>query len=162
MASIRIAAFDQSGLELINRQLEQFDLLKKQIANLQSSADASQQRIAELQNQKQSTGANNLIFTWAGGGNLLTWAQGYVQDRVGVIYPVPAGARVSTPAQVYWMGWNPAQQQMSAVPALTQLTAIPTILVICSVRTGGADGVAGGGGTDPGGVGVIGKEYTLL
>lgn len=160
----RLTAFDASGLELINRQLETFDLQKKQIANLTTQTGDLLTRIASLENQKQTTGANNLTFTWTGPSGTISWAQGFVEDRQGNIYPVAAGSLLANASTHYWYAWNPSQRSMSQQQLLTQLTALSQLLIVCGLMTGtsGQTAAAGGGGTDPGGVGVIGKDYALL
>lgn len=160
----RLTAFDQSGLELINRQLETFDLQKKQIATLNSQTASLLQRIASLENQKQTTGANNLVFTWTGPSSTISWAPGFVEDRQGNVYPVVAGSLTANASTHYWYAWNPKQAAMSQQQLLTELTGLSNLLVVCGLVTGtsGQTAAAGGGGTDAGGVGVIGKDYALL
>jgi hypothetical protein len=167
MPSEKITAFNQAAVETINRKLETFDLQQKQIATMRSTLNLLQTSLTTLQAQRQTVGANNLLFTWAGGSLTIAWASGYIQDTRGggnTTVPVAAGSQVVAASTEYWIGYNPSQQQMSFQANLPSLTNIPNIIVVCRLLTGGGgdSGPAGGGGTETSGSGALGKEYTLF
>ena len=167
MPSERLTKFDQSGIEIINRKLETFDLQQKQIATLKSTVNSLQSTLDALQAQRQTVGANNILFTWTGGTLTLSWSAGYVQDtrgRANATVPVAAGSQLVAASTYYWIGYNPNQMQMSIQTDLTKLTALPAMILICRLYTGtaGQSGNAGGGGSEATGNGALAKEYKLF
>lgn len=167
MASERLTRFDQSGLEIINRKLETFDLQQKQIATLKSTVSSLQSTLSALQAQRQTVGANNLLFNWDGPSLTLSWAAGYIQDTRGAAnatVPVAAGSQLLAASTYYWIGYNPNQRQVSIQSDLTKLTAISAMILVCRIFTGTniQTGAAGGGGSETTGNGALGKEYKLF
>ena len=162
MASEFLTAFDSSGLEIINRKLETFDLQQKQIAILKNSIKGLQANVNSLQNQKQSVGSNNLVLSWSGPTLKVSWPAAFVISRAGVTYHIAAGEVAVAASTSYWFAWNITQYTMSFNQSLQALDNLPNLIVICRITTGtsGQSGVAGGGGSDPGATGAIGKEYS--
>jgi len=161
MATERITAFDESGLNLINRKLETFDLQQKQIMLVKNSLANLNASITDLQNRKQTVGADNLSLTWTGATQLVSWPAAFVYSKEQETFAIPAGSVAALSSTAYWFAWSPSQATMSFNTNLQTLNAINNLIVICQITTGtsGQSGLAGGGGTDPGGVGPIGKEY---
>lgn len=166
------------SLDQINRQIDNIDILQKQIADLQQKLSHVGQtaNISDPTHAPQTT--NNLTFTWTGGSQVLSWLQGYIKDKnwaaqttsnPAVIssakgqqhtYTVPAGSLSLAPSTYYWLGWDPAHQIMLATQDVSTLHGNRNAHVICQVftGTGGQTGTAGGGGST-GGVDLSGARY---
>lgn len=132
----------------VHHQREQIELLRKQ-----------QIKLAE---QRTTAGANDLTFTWTDATTTISWAAGFIRDHGGErVLHVPAGSRAGLTANTfYWAGWNPVHQTMSFEKSIDTLNQVKNIVIVCRIQTGnGANGTAGGGGSEAGGDGILNKEY---
>ena len=159
-----------ADLAIINSELKRLDQYQSQLSGLTDRLVSLETHTAEIRDTRAIPSVNNLIFTWTGGTLTLSWPAGFVQDSSLTHYPVVAGSLVLVASTVYWLAWNPRQQVMAFNTSLHTLfsnsdafTAAPAgnNLIVSSVKTGtgGQTGVAGGGGSDPGGTGPSGKAY---
>jgi hypothetical protein len=149
-------------LPQLNRELTRIDTHESQIASLKSQFGIVTKHLDEIKNRREVVSTNNLTFTWTGGTLKLSWAAGFLRDNALKYYTALAGTSLAlTASTYYWIGWNPKQAQMSFQTSLDKLTNLGNILVVCRVFTGtaGQSGVAGGGGSEPGGDGVSGATY---
>lgn len=168
----------QVTLDQINRQIDLLDTLHAQVQDLQKQLNFSAQHVAVTDPIHAPTTSNNMIFTWTGGSQQLSWVQGFLKDKNWTaqttadpavkssakgqqhMFPIPAGAVPVNPSTFYWLGWDPVHQKMLATTDVSALHGNYNVHVICQVFTGtaGQTGVAGGGGSN-GGVDLSGTRY---
>lgn len=157
---------------IVNKELQRLDLHQQQLSELTNRLSILEKHTQQIRDARQILSINNLVFTWTGGTLTLSWPAGFVQDSSLRNWPVQAGSLVLIASTVYWLAWNPPQQKMVAATNLNTLTAgghqgdinspSGNNLIVCSLKLGsaGQTGVAGGGGSDTGGNGPSGKQYT--
>jgi hypothetical protein len=146
----------------LNQALRRAETAEQQTKKLTTEVETLRQRVTELEDTREVSSSNNIVFTWAGGTATLSWADGYVQDKAEKVYPVTAGSRVLTASTVYWVAWNFAHKVMAFSEDVTPLQTNKYNLVLCSLKTGSAvqNGDAGGGGTEAGGSGITGGRFS--
>ena len=160
-------------LSIVNKEFNRIDAHEARLTALEAQIGILNLHTQQIRDTRQVVSLNNLVFTWTGSTTTLSWDAGYVQDSSLRNYPVPAGSKVLGASGTFWLAWNPKQGQMATATTLATLVsggitssivtqnAAGNNLIICSVLTGtsGQSGVAGGGGSDPGGSGPCGKQY---
>ena len=156
----------KKDLPRLNRELRRLDRDIRQARQLEQKVELLTKQNAELRDKRELVSTNNLTLVWDGPNLKVTWVAGYVKDKNGKIYQVPAGQKTGLVINTYyWFGWNPVHQTMGVASNPESLTAIKNILIICRLYTGSAiqTANAGGGGTETNTtLGASGKEYKLL
>jgi hypothetical protein len=144
---------DPIDLALLNQLSQHVEELQRQITDIKRGVKQHNKEIIDLQNTTDDLYFNTIEFTWTGGTTLVSWNAGFVQDKAGKVYPVPAGSKTLSASTEYWAAWNPVHQVMAFDTSLTSLIPNKNNLVLCQITTGsGAQtGTAGGGGSKPGG-----------
>lgn len=152
-------------LPSLNKELSKFDLHDQQINDLKSQVGQLQKQLLvdTTTGPENHLSQNNIIFTWTGSTTTLSWAPAYIHSN-GTYIHIAAGSLSLTASTYYWMAWNSIHQSMSAQTNYQNLiNALGSgklfILAQIFTGTGGQTGAAGGGGTEPGGVGNNGKQY---
>lgn len=132
------------------RDIRRVDQLEREVAHMRTKLERAEEKLRVAEERREPSSSNNIIFVWDGPNLKLTWAAGYVRDKDGRYYTIPAGERTGLSASsFYWMAWNPVHQVMVASAKLETVLPNKNNLVICSLKTGtgGASGTAGGGGS---------------
>lgn len=144
-------------LRQLDQALGDIQALKQQVNRTQTSSNLT------TQSHEPST-INNITFTWTGSTTTLSWSQGYLQDKSGTHYSIPAGSTVVAASTAFWAAWNTTQNQMIITSNFASLWTNQNNLLICSLYTGtsGQSGAAGGGGTEAGGAGISGRNYKMF
>jgi hypothetical protein len=146
----------EKDLPKLNAALQSIDDLRDEILGVSKQIHTTAQKVKTLQGKQSNfTAINNLTFTWA--NPTLSWPAGFIRDTAGDNFPVAAGSITGlTNGGTYWLAWNEGHSVLAAVTDVSTI-ALPINLVVCRVTL--AAGVVGCGGSEPGGVGVAGKEY---
>jgi hypothetical protein len=152
-------------LPRLNTEIQRLDLHQQQITALQTQVGQLQKTLLvdTVQGPTNHLSQNNIVFTWTGSTLTLSWAPAFIHS-VGNYLHIATGHMVLAASTYYWMAWNSKHQTMSAqtsYQALLQANGANNLSILCQIFTGtaGQSGPAGGGGTEPGGVGNNGKQY---
>jgi hypothetical protein len=152
----------QKDLPVLNRALAQLDQLAAIVKEHGYFFTQINDTLSGLVHQQDAVASNNLMLTWSGSTLKFTWPAAFVRDTTGKYYPIEAGTSpVLTASTYYWVAYNPNQGTLSFNTNIATLMNIPSSLIICQIYAGTSaqSGTAGGGGTDPGTVGIIGRTY---
>lgn len=161
MSNVKITDITKD-LPILNEQLERINAIENLVKSHDFFLTQINHTLQKQIHQQDAAGSNSLMLTWAGSTGKFSWPAGFIRDITGVYHPIPAGTSVAlSPSTYYWVAWNPSQQSMSFQTSLATLQNIPQSLIAFQVFTGtaGQSGSAGGGGTDPGGTGYLGRAY---
>lgn len=164
MPNIKINSFPKD-IQVLNQALQELDTHTDTLRLVQKQQKLLTTQVQAIQNKREVFSTNNLKFHWTGSTLTLSWDPGYIIDKLGGTVPTVGGISPQLVANTYyWIGWSDIQKQMSFQQKAGSLAVIPGIHVVANIftGTGGQTGVAGGGGSEPGGDGITGAKYKLF
>ena len=162
--ALRVTRLPQD-LRRLNDFISKTDHAQRDLFALETTVTGIQKANAIGDKTQDHVSSTNLLFTWNGGTLTLSWAVGYIKDKLGVNHPVPAGSKVLVASTNYWVAWNPFHAVMAFSSAGSNIFATnKNNLIVCSLYTGtaGNSGPAGGGGSEAGGSAPTGNRYKLF
>jgi hypothetical protein len=147
---MRITSFEDAAVA--NKEvLNKITALENRLQAVRNDFDRLHTKyVNTLDNARNSHTTNNLIFTWTGGPNTLTWPAGNIQDTLKKTEVITTGSLTLSASTYYWLLWNRTHKKVVAVRGLTEdLFTNNANHILCQIFTGtsGQSGVAGGGGS---------------
>lgn len=161
---IRVSKLPQD-LRRLNDALSLFDQAQRDLTYFRQKQTSQTQSITTTFTNQDRISNTNLTFTWTGGTTTLSWAAGFIKDKNGKVYAVPAGSRSLTASTIYWVAWNPFHKVMAfSSTGSDSLAKNKNNFLVCSLKTGTGiqTGTAGGGGSESGGSATTGNRYVLF
>jgi len=146
----KITSFEEAAIA--NKEItDKLTAIEKKLDGaLANNQDSHNRFQAIVSSQVRNNTTNDLVFTWTGGANTLTWNGGSLQDTQQKSHVIPAGSLTLTPSTYYWLFWNKQHNQVVATTGIsTSLYSNENTQIICQIYTGTnvQSGVAGGGGS---------------